>query len=71
MAGERFMEQYDPRAELAARDVVVRGMVAEMRREESDHVFLDATHLDPAMLAQRFPTVTACSPSTASTWPAT
>ncbi len=58
-AGERFMEQYDPRAELAARDVVVRGMVAEMRRAKSDFVYLDATHLDPEMLARRFPTVSA------------
>ena len=58
-AGERFMTQYDERAELAARDVVVRGMVAEMRRDDIDHVMLDATHLDPEMLASRFPTVSA------------
>jgi L-aspartate oxidase len=57
-SGERFMVERDPMAELAARDVVVRGMVAEMRREGSDHVYLDATHLDAAMLHQRFPTVT-------------
>jgi L-aspartate oxidase len=59
MAGERFMKRYDPQAELAARDVVVRAMVAEMRREGAECVYLDATHLDPGMLAQRFPTVTA------------
>ena len=59
MAGERFMERYDPQAELAARDVVVRAMVTEMRREKADYVYLDATHLDPGMLAKRFPTVTA------------
>jgi L-aspartate oxidase len=57
--GDRFMQRYDPRAELASRDVVVRAMVAEMRRDDTDHVHLDATHLDPAMLAARFPTVTA------------
>jgi L-aspartate oxidase len=57
-AGERFMVDRDPRAELAARDVVVRGMVAEMRREGSDHVYLDATHLNAASLHERFPTVT-------------
>jgi L-aspartate oxidase len=56
-AGERFMEAYDPQGELAARDVVVRAMVAEMKREGTDHVFLDATHLDPAMLDSRFPRV--------------
>jgi len=58
-AGERFMVGKDSRAELAARDVVVRAMVAEMRREKSDHVYLDARHLDAEMLAQRFPTVSA------------
>ncbi len=58
-AGERFMTSYDPRAELASRDVVVRAMVAEMRLESSDHVYLDATHLDSAWLQQRFPRVTA------------
>jgi len=58
VAGERFMDRYDPQGELAARDVVVRGMVAEMKREGSQQVFLDATHLDAAMLAQRFPRVT-------------
>jgi L-aspartate oxidase len=58
-AGERFMLEVDPRAELASRDIVVRGMVAEMRKEGTDHVFLDATHLDAAYLAERFPSVTA------------
>jgi L-aspartate oxidase len=58
-AGERFMTAHDPRAELASRDVVVRAMVGEMRREGSDHVYLDATHLDSAWLQERFPRVTA------------
>ena len=54
-AGERFMPAYDPAAELASRDVVVRGMVAEMRREGTDHVYLDATHLDADMLRRALP----------------
>jgi L-aspartate oxidase len=58
-AGERFMLRYDERAELASRDVVVRAMVHEMRQEGTDHVLLDATHLDAAWLHERFPTVTA------------
>ena len=33
-------------------------MVAEMRREGTDHVYLDATHLDAAWLQERFPRVT-------------
>lgn len=58
-AGERFMTKYDERAELASRDVVVRGMVAEMRRDDMEYVFLDATHLPAAMLHDRFPSVSA------------
>ena len=58
-AGERFMTAVDPKAELAARDVVVRGMVAQMRNEGSSHVYLDATALDADMLRLRFPRVTA------------
>jgi L-aspartate oxidase len=57
-AGERFMTAVDPKGELAARDVVVRGMLAEMRKEGSTHVFLDATALDADMLRRRFPRVT-------------
>ena len=49
------MTAYDPRAELASRDIVVRGMVAEMRREGTEHVYLDATHLDAAWLQRALP----------------
>ena len=58
-AGERFMPAIDPKAELASRDVVVRGMNAEMASEGSSHVYLDATGLDAEMLGRRFPRVTA------------
>jgi L-aspartate oxidase len=58
-AGERFMPAVDPKAELASRDVVVRAMNAEMAREGSTHVYLDATGLDADMLGRRFPRVTA------------
>lgn len=58
-AGERFMLKYDERGELASRDIVVRAMMAEMRREGSDHVYLDARHLDGSWTQQRFPRVTA------------
>ncbi len=58
-AGERFMTGYDARGELASRDVVVRAMMNEMRNEGSEHVYLDATHLEAAWLQERFPRVTA------------
>jgi L-aspartate oxidase len=57
--GERFMPGYDPRAELAPRDVVTRGIYAAMRRTASDHVLLDLTHLPAGLLAHHFPTISA------------
>ena len=46
-----------PRAELAPRDVVVRHMKRVFDRDGTDHVWLDARHLDCAFLRERFPTV--------------
>ncbi len=58
-AGERFVQEFDERGELASRDIVVRAMVSQMRRDTTDHVYLDARHLDGAWLQTRFPRVTA------------
>jgi L-aspartate oxidase len=55
--GERFMPAYDPRAELAPRDVVTRGIYAAMARSGSDHVLLDLTHLSREQLEHHFPTI--------------
>jgi len=55
--GRRFMPEYDPRAELAPRDVVARALVAEMARTGADHVLLDMTALDAAWLRGRFPRI--------------
>ncbi len=54
-AGDRFMERYDERLELAPRDIVARAISAEMRRTGDEAGFLDVTHLDQAMLRERFP----------------
>jgi L-aspartate oxidase len=56
-AGERFMERYDERLELAPRDIVSRSIVAEMRRTGSRNVFLDMTALDEEFLKHRFPKI--------------
>jgi L-aspartate oxidase len=55
--GERFMDRYDERAELAPRDIVSRSIVAEMRRTGSRSVFLDMTALDKELLIHRFPKI--------------
>jgi L-aspartate oxidase len=57
VTGERFMPAYDPRAELAPRDVVTRGIYAAMRRSGADYVLLDLTHLPRSFLSRRFPTI--------------
>ncbi|MFH0916002.1 MAG: L-aspartate oxidase [bacterium] len=56
-AGERFMVGAHPRAELAPRDVVVRHMKRVFDRDKTDHVWLDARHLECGFLSERFPTV--------------
>ena len=55
--GERFMDLYDEREELAPRDIVSRSIVAEMRRTGSRNVFLDMTALDEDFLINRFPKI--------------
>src|SRR5688572_29993659 len=55
--GERFMDRYDERAELAPRDIVSRSIVAEMRRTGSRNVFLDMTGLGGDFLKNRFPKI--------------
>jgi L-aspartate oxidase len=53
--GVRFMPADDPRAELAPRDVVARAIVRAMERTQHPCVYLDLSHLDPAMVRRRFP----------------
>jgi L-aspartate oxidase len=57
--GRRFMAGPHPLAELAPRDVVAAAVCARMAETGTDHVFLDATGLDPASLEHEFPTVLA------------
>ena len=56
-AGEAFMERYDPRKELAPRDVVARSIDSELKRRGDDSVFLDMTHLPKAFLIEHFPNI--------------
>jgi L-aspartate oxidase len=54
-AGEAFMVRYDPRKELAPRDIVARSIDAEMKRRGDDCAFLDMTHLPKSFLIEHFP----------------
>jgi L-aspartate oxidase len=58
-SGGRFMEALDPRGDLAPRDIVARGIVAEMRRTGRSFVHLDMTGLDPEHVRRRFPMIAA------------
>jgi L-aspartate oxidase len=53
--GYRFMKDYDPRLELAPRDVVSKSIVAQMEKTQSACVYLTLAHLDPEYVRQRFP----------------
>jgi L-aspartate oxidase len=53
--GKRFMLDVDPRAELAPRDIVARAIVGRMEETRHPNVYLDLSHLDPALVKRRFP----------------
>lgn len=53
--GDRFMPDYDPRAELAPRDVVSRAISDQMVKTDSSNVFLTLRHLDAEEMKARFP----------------
>ena len=55
--GERFMKKIHKDAELAPRDVVARGIQAEMISQGGQPVLLDATALGADYLNQRFPSI--------------
>jgi L-aspartate oxidase len=57
--GHRFMTDYDPRAELAPRDVVSLAIVSQMERTRHPNVYLDMTHLDAEKVRARFPGIAA------------
>ena len=54
-----FMTDYDPRGELAPRDVVSRAIVTQMEKTRHPNVYLDLTHMDAATVRSRFPGIAA------------
>jgi len=55
--GSRFMPQFDPRAELAPRDIVARAIDHEMKRLGAQCVYLDISHKPADFIRDHFPTV--------------
>ena len=53
--GRRFMPEFDPRAELAPRDVVSRAITVVMQQTQHANVYLDLSHLDPVVVHRKFP----------------
>ncbi len=63
-SGERFMERYTPTLkDLAPRDIVSRSMATEIREgrgagPNKDYLYLDITHLEPAVIDEKLPDIT-------------
>ena len=62
--GERFMERYTPTLkDLAPRDIIARSMALEIREgrgagPNKDYLYLDITHLEPAVIDEKLPDIT-------------
>jgi L-aspartate oxidase len=55
--GTRFMPDFDPREELAPRDIVARAIDFEMKRLGANCVYLDISHKDKDFIIEHFPTI--------------
>ncbi len=55
--GEAFMEKYDERKDLAARDIVARAIDNEMKIAGAEHVWLDCRHMDQQKFMEHFPNI--------------
>ena len=56
-AGNRFMEKYDDRRELATRDTVARAIDKEMKESGANSMFLDISYKNPDFIKKRFPAI--------------
>lgn len=55
--GDRFMERYDPRMELAPRDIVARAIDGEIKRLGLDCVHLDMRHMSAEDQERKYPNI--------------
>jgi L-aspartate oxidase len=54
---DAFMERYDPRKDLAPRDIVARAIDNEMKIGGTEHVWLDCRHMDLEKFKEHFPNI--------------
>ncbi len=57
LSGEAFMGKYDPRKDLAPRDIVARAIDSEMKETGARHVWLDTREIKLKDLHERFPNI--------------
>ncbi len=55
--GEAFMERYDTRKDLAPRDIVARAIDSEMKKNGTEHVYLDCRHMPEEKFIHHFPNI--------------
>tara|TARA_A100001037_G_C15141729_1_gene634112 strand:+ start:2014 stop:3636 length:1623 start_codon:yes stop_codon:yes gene_type:complete len=55
--GERFMQRFDPRVELAPRDIVARAIDHEIKRLGIECVHLDISHRPKSFIEKQFPSI--------------
>lgn len=56
-SGERFMQKYDTRQELASRDIVAKAIDTELKKSGDDFVYLDCRNMELKKFKKHFPTI--------------